>query len=135
MRSMHSFADHTGELELRLHAHSLAALFEEAGRALAEVMGAQSPTGSGAHEEILLRARDREALLVAWLNELIFLAERDKTIFGDIRIEHVHEGELRARVRGVPTEGLKTQVKAATFHALRVSDDANGVSATVILDI
>jgi SHS2 domain-containing protein len=131
----HSFADHTGELAIHLRGDTLGELFTEAGRALAEVMSGREPKGDGAYERVTLQAPDREALLVAWLDELVFLAERDKKIFGDLRIERIADRELVASVRGEPTSELKTHVKAATFHGLKIVDGPDGVSATVILDV
>ena len=131
----HSFAGHTGELAICLRADSLAALFAEAGRALAEVMSGLAPHADGGYERVSVQAPDRDALLVAWLDELVFLAERDKKVFGDLRIERLTAHELVASVRGEATSELKTHVKAATFHGLKIVDDPEGVTATVILDI
>ncbi len=131
----HWFAEHTDELEIGLAADSLDELFAEAGRALAEVMAGAPPPADGASQRVSLRARDREALLVAWLDELLFLADRDKKVYGDIRIERLSDQELAATVRGAPVSELRTQVKAATFHDLRIVEGADGFSATVILDV
>jgi SHS2 domain-containing protein len=128
-------AEHTGELEIRLVAPSLVELFAEAGRALAEVMVGAPPTATGAARSVSLRASDREALLVAWLDELLFLAERDKMVYGDLRIERLTDRELAATVRGAPVTNLRLQVKAATFHGLRIVEAGDGFTATVILDV
>lgn len=134
-RARHWFAEHTDELEIGLAADSLGDLFAEAGRALAEVMAGAPPPPDGAPQRVALRARDRAALLVAWLDELLFLADRDKKVYGDIHIERLTGDELVAAVRGAPVSELRTQVKAATFHDLRIVEGADGVSATVILDV
>lgn len=131
----HWLAEHTGELEIRLAAPSLGELFAEAGRALAEVMAGASVTATGAARGVSLRAPDREALLVAWLDELLFLAERDKMVYGELRIERVTDRELVATVRGAAVTDLRTQVKAATFHGLRIVEAGDGFTATVILDV
>ena len=72
----HSFLEHTGEVRLQLQAGSLAELLAEAGRELAELLlrGA-SGNQVGPAEEIEVRSADRAALLVDWLNELIYRAE------------------------------------------------------------
>jgi SHS2 domain-containing protein len=131
----HWFAEHTGELEIGLAAGSLAELFAEAGRALAEAMSGRPARGSGTFERVVVTARDREALMVAWLDELLFLAERDKKVFGDLRVESASEKNLSALVRGEPISELKTQVKATTFHGLAIATGPQGLTATVILDI
>jgi SHS2 domain-containing protein len=133
--ALHSLAEHTGELAIRLEADSVPELFAEAARALAEVMLGRPATARGAYERVAVTAPDRDALLVAWIDELVFRAERDKKIYGDVRIERLTDRELNASLRGEPTQRLKTHVKAATFHDLEIVEGPSGVSATVILDV
>jgi SHS2 domain-containing protein len=134
-RATHSLAEHTGELAIRLEAGSVAELFAEAARALAEVMLGRPATSRGAPVRVSLAAPDRDALLVAWLDELIFRAERDRTIYGDARIERLSDRALEASIRGEPATRLKTQVKAATFYELDIVESRSGVAATVVLDV
>lgn len=132
----YTFEEHTGELEVRLEAPTLAGLFLEAGRALAEVMGATPDApGSGEQERVRLSAPDPETLLVDWVNELILRAERAKRVMTELRVERATERELEARVRGSEVEALRTQVKAATFHDLRVERGPEGYRATLVLDV
>lgn len=135
----HRFEPHVGELRVALRAPSLATLFEEAARALAEVMAgaAVGPGGAGddAVERVTLTAPDREALLVDWLNELIFLGETRRRIYDRVRVEHLDDRGLTAEVRGRPSAGERTLVKAATFHGLQIREGDAGLTATVLLDI
>jgi SHS2 domain-containing protein len=135
MPATHSFAEHVGELAIRLEGCSLAELFTEAARALAEVMLGRPPVAAGDYEQVWVRAPDREALLVAWLDELIFRAERDHKVYGDARVDRITDDEIDAVVRGEPVIDLKTQVKAATFHDLQIVDSPGGVAVTVVLDV
>lgn len=120
-------------------APTLGALFEEAARALAEVMSAapEAPGDAprGAPHQVSLNAPDREALLVDWLNELIFLAETNRQIFDEVHVESLGDNALTAEVRGRPDERARTLVKAATFHGLHIVESDGGVSATVLLDV
>ena len=131
----HAFVEHTGELAIALAAPSLPALFEEAARALGDVLAEGLAPPRGPWRPVSLEARDREALLVAWLDELLFLAERDGKIYADARVERLDQRTLEATVRGADAVRPRTQVKAATFHGLRIRDGADGVTATVILDV
>lgn len=132
----HSFEDHTGEVRLRLEAPTLAALFEEAALGLAELM-LEAPSGADEEPEqsVTVEARDCEALLVAWLNELVFLSETRGRVYTEARVHSVSDTRLEASVRGVFTETLRTAVKAATLHGLRVEQSARGFTATVVLDV
>ena len=132
----HSFEEHTGEVLLRVVAPSLPQLFVEAGLALADLMAEQrAPSSRESPETVAIRAPDREALLVEWLNELIFRSETQQKIYDHIHITHLSDNELRAEIRGAFPERLRTSVKAATFHRLKIQPEVNGYSATVVLDV
>jgi SHS2 domain-containing protein len=135
-RPFHAFEDHTGEVRLRVEAPTLAGLFEEAARGLSELM-ADAPGGAPveAAETVTLRAPDVAALLCNWLNELVFLSETRKRVYTDVHVRSVSDTALEAGVRGVFPEVLRTAVKAATLHDLRVEKSALGYSTTIVLDV
>lgn len=134
----HQFEPHTGEVQVRIAGTDLTELFEEAGYALADVMlgegHAQAPPD--AREELVtLEAGDLEALLVDWLNELIFRADARKRVYTDFRVDALSERALHARIRGFTPPVLKTAVKAATFHGLGIREHEDFFTATVVLDV
>jgi SHS2 domain-containing protein len=132
----HAFEEHTGEVRLRLRADELPALFEEAARALAELMLGDEPHGPPeAPERVEVRASDDAALLAAWIDELVFLSETRKRIWTDARVLRLEDRTLSAEVTGVEADALRTQVKAATLHDLRIERSASGVEASVVLDV
>lgn len=137
----HSFEDHTSEVRLCVSAGTLAAIFEEAGRALAELMlDGPPPPSRGPVEQVRLVARDRAALLVDWLNELIFLSETRKQVYVELRVDSVSDTALTASVRGVFPDVLRTAVKAATLHDVVFeeavsADGASNYTAKVVLDV
>lgn len=132
----HAFEEHVGEVRLRLLADSLTGLFEEAARALAELTCDAVAEPIGDPVPVRITAPDREALLVAWIDELVFLSETRKRVWAEVRIEHMTETELFATVRGFEPAALRTQVKAATLHGLRVGEARDGgYEATVVLDV
>jgi SHS2 domain-containing protein len=86
-------------------------------------------------ERVTLEAPDSEALLVDWLNELIFRAEVGRKIFAEARIEQIDARSLAAEITGRPAPLGRTFVKAATFHGLQIEEVPGGLSACVLLDI
>ncbi|HTP25239.1 MAG TPA: archease [Anaeromyxobacteraceae bacterium] len=133
----HAFEEHTGELALRIEAPTLSMLFEEAGRALSEVMGRGEATNSPSdrEERMTVTAPDREALLVEWLNELVYWAEVGHILPREFKMERLSEHDLEAVVRGAQVEWLGNPVKAATFHGLSIAEDPEGLRATIVLDV
>jgi len=135
--SEHAFEEHTGEVLLRLSAPALAELFAEAGRALAELMaGDDRPfTADGEPESVMVDAPDCGALLAAWINELIYRSETRKRVYTEFAIEAADEQVLSGKIRGFVPTHLRTPVKAATLHRLRVEHDQHGYRAEVVLDV
>ena len=132
----HEVLEHVGELELRVRAPDLAGLLREAGAALAEELLRGGGGEPDAAEALLqVEAADRAALLVNWLNELVYRADAEGRVFTAFEFEHVDEHAVRCRARGVRAV-IDVPVKAATFHGLAIETDAEaGLQARVILDI
>lgn len=134
--SAHIFEEHTGELRIRLVAPTLAGLFIEAGRALAELtFGSNDFPPAGDTEFVSLKSTDRDALLVDWINELIFHTETTGKVSVEFEFQRLTDTALEALIRGIEPRELRTVVKAATFHGLHIKEDAHGFSCTIVLDI
>jgi SHS2 domain-containing protein len=128
--------EHTAEAMLRLRATTLADMLAEAGRALARLeLGEPLPPASGEPRPITVRSPDRAALLVDWLNELIYLAETERWVPVEFEMVSATDTAARAWARGVVTEEAPARVKAATFHGLTVVAGRDGLEAEVVLDV
>ena len=132
----HRWVDHTSEVQLQVGAESLGGLAAEAGQALGLLLlrGA-APEPSGPARELAVDSVDREALMVDWLNEILFVAETELWVPVEFEILESSPTRLRGEVRGVPVEDPPVHVKAATFHGLRVEEEDGGLQAEVIFDV
>ena len=136
MKASVELVEHPGEVRLRLRAATLGELAIVAGRALAELELGHSPgPARGPWREVVVSGRDKEAALVHWLNELIYLAETDRWVGVEFTAGRATETELRMRVRGITVDEAPSRVKAATFHGLRIAAVTDGVEADVVLDV
>ncbi|HTG35593.1 MAG TPA: archease [Thermoanaerobaculia bacterium] len=135
----HRWLDHTSEVQLQVEAESLAGLAAEAGRALGLLLlreGHDVPVRpEGPARKIQVESVDREALLVDWLNEILFLAEVERWVAVEFDILEISSVHLKASALGVPVEESPALVKAATFHGLAVEERAGGLQAEVIFDV
>ena len=90
------------------------------------------------YRDIELTAVDEESLLVEWLNELIYLFDAENVIFKRFDIIELNNTRLKARSYGEKVDSsrhkLKTGVKAATYHMLKVGR-GNGCKVQVLFDI
>ena len=140
-RPVYKQLDHTADLGLLVRAPTAELLFERMAAALFDVMltDLQSVDSDRDMVEVTVKAPDREALMVAWLNELVGLASSRGLVFSRFEITSLEVSRLEARVGGEPLDaerhGYETEVKAATYHYLMVSEDEDGWSGRVILDV
>ena len=88
--------------------------------------------------EIKLEAEDLEYLLFDWLKELLYRFDAEHWVFSKFSVQ-VEEGKLEATVSGEPLDWSRQvpdhEVKAITYHGLRVERQADGWLAEVIVDI
>jgi SHS2 domain-containing protein len=130
---------HTADLAWRLWGQDLPELFENAGRALSATLTDRRYLRRRATREVRLRAFDREALLVDWLNHLLYLFDIDGFLGRDFQVESLTAERLEARVTGESFDPARhperTGVKAATYHQLSIVPVQDGWEATVVLDL
>ena len=132
----HAWLDHTSEVQLQVAAESLAGLAAEAGRALGILLlRGTAPRPVGAARTLEVSSVDREALLVDWLNEILFLAEVKMWVAVEFDVLEASSIHLKASARGVPLAEPPALVKAATFHGLAVEERDDGLHAEVIFDV
>jgi SHS2 domain-containing protein len=133
------FLSHTADLGLRIWGASLQELFEHAAGALMATITDRRRLKLREIKEIMVEAPDREALLVAWLNHLLYLYDVEEFLGREFRILELTPEKLTARARGErfdPGRHIsKTAVKAATYHHLEIAHQPDGWRATVILDL
>jgi SHS2 domain-containing protein len=130
---------HTADLGLRIWGATPEELFENAGAALTAVLTDRRRLRPDHIEEIVVEAPDLEALLVAWLNHLLYLYDVDAFLGREFSIAALTPQRLQARARGEAYDPqrhvAKTAVKAATYHHLEIVKKNGGWQATVILDL
>jgi SHS2 domain-containing protein len=127
--------EHTADLALKVHGHSLEEVFANAAYGLFSLMADLDGLEPTISREISLESLDYETLLVDWLNELLYLHEVEEEIYSHFEIEALSSTALSATIWGAKTEASKLTVKAATFHDLEISETDDGYLVTVVFDV
>lgn len=136
---MYETFEHTADLGLRVRAGTLDELFAEAATALfsilVEDLGSVVPREQF---ELTIAGTDREYLLFDWLRLLLYRFDAEHWIFSQFEV-HVSDDGLKAKACGEPLAWdrhvLSHEVKAITYHGLKVEKSDDGWLAEVIVDI
>lgn len=140
--SMFELFEHTADLGLRVQAATLEELLAEAARGLLVMLVANPDAVRPLHTKtISLSAGQPTYLLFDWLSELLYIFEAEKLLLAEFKITCTRGDELavEAVCRGEPMDETRHhmdhEVKAITYHGLKVEQSLVGWSAEVIVDI
>ena len=87
--------------------------------------------------KIKQKADNLEELFVNWLNELLSLSATKEKIFSDFTFKKLDEHNLEVMAIGEDIKNYKvnTEIKAATYHELKLEQAKTGWQAQVIFDV
>jgi SHS2 domain-containing protein len=129
----YTWIEHTAEVELHIEAECERGVFADALAAVAELIE-DGAADVSVLRELALAARDRAALLAAWIDELIYLAETEDLVPDGVDRLELQGDSLAATVRGHRGQP-RHLVKGATYHELAFERAGEGFRARVVLDV
>lgn len=138
---------HTADIKIRVYGATLADLFKSA---VIGMFQAIRPIVPGCkivndmvvckelpeHHDITVESIDKEALLIDFLSEVLYLSDVHNEAYLDATIHTITNTTIKATVRGVKIKGFEVvEIKAVTYHDL-VIKQINGIwQADIVFDI
>lgn len=139
MQKSYQLIEHTADIGIKLKAKDLNGLFKQSALAMFDIIAEKLKTKTNPQIEIAIKqkANDKEELFVNWLNELLSLSAAKELIFSDFKINKLTENLIEAFAIGESRDNYKSnvEIKAATYHELKVEKTASGWQAQVIFDV
>lgn len=133
------YIDHTGDLGLEVFGADIPSLFEHAAEGFFEIITEPATIREEEEREISVKADGLEELLVAWLEEFVFLFDTQSLLFKSFRILSLDEREMRAVAMGEHYDEarhpIKTIIKGATYHQLKIEQTDGTWRAKIIFDL
>ncbi len=130
--------EHAADIGIRGFGTTMEEALENAARALYSVMVNIDAVKPNEKRTIAVSASDNELLLVEWLNALLSLSDIERMVFSKFAVTRdgatvtgVAWGEELDRDRHMP----RVEVKAATYHMLRVDNEDGRYVAQCVVDV
>ena len=131
--------DHTADIGIVAYGADIKQVFANAALGLFNLMADLDNLKEDTKRQIELSAEDVEVLLVEWLNELIYISDVEHIIFKRFEINELSNTQLRAICFGEKIKSgqhkLKREIKAATYHMLRLNKENGSYKVQIIFDI
>lgn len=126
--------EHTADWALRVWAPDLEGIFAQAAQGMYALMETTLAPDPHRDMTVELQAPDSESLLVAFLSELLYYGEAEGLGFEDCRVILVDQS-LRATLRGARITSQVKEIKAVTFHNLKIEPHDGMFWATIVFDV
>jgi SHS2 domain-containing protein len=131
--------NHTADIGIVVYGADIKQVFTNAALGLFSLMADLKNIQEDVRREVQLSAEDVEVLLVEWLNELIYIAEVEHIIFKRFEINDLSKTNLKATCFGEKIKPkqhkLKREIKAATYHMLRLNKEDGSYKVQIIFDV
>jgi len=139
---MYELFEHKADVGIRGFGKSLEEAFAECAKAMFSVMCDLKKVEGKEKAEVEAEANDREQLLVEFLNQLLYLRDVEEMMFSKFNLYITNEGKewkLKGEAFGEKLEkekhALKSDVKAASYHQLKVEEKAGKFLAQCVVDV
>ena len=141
MRRPYRFVDHTADVAASVSAATLPQLFSNASCALADLICARRSVRPARRIRIAVQGDGPEDLLVRWLSELLFQHESRGWVYSRFVVDRVDRKKMTASgaAVGEPFDDsrhrLNREVKAVTYHQLRIVRRAGRWCVRIVFDV
>ncbi|MDI6733977.1 MAG: archease [Patescibacteria group bacterium] len=136
---LYKVLNHTADIKLQIFGHTEEELFQNAVLALNSVLlGGEQKIEfiSQGYEKIVIKSNNSGFLLVAFLNEILTRSQINKKVYEKIKFLKFNETNLEAQIFGRNVRIFKEDIKAVTYHDVKIKRNKKGILGTIItLDI
>jgi SHS2 domain-containing protein len=130
---------HTADIGVHVYGQSLEELFDNAAFAMFDILADIDGLKETVTRDISVSAPNRDELLVAWLDELLYNFCTKFLIFSSFEILELTDTHIKAKARGRPVGAnrnrLKTEIKAITYCGLNIKKTGEGFTVDIIFDV
>jgi len=138
------FLEHTADVLVEVWGSKLEELFEEAAKAMFEIITDTSKVSPLMCRKIETEGFDLENALYRWLEELLIIHDSENFVFSKFKVyelekleeeRYVIRGEACGEQFNIDKHEPRTVVKAVTYAQMQIKRENNIWKATIVFDI
>ena len=130
---------HTADIGIKAFGKTKEEMFKNAALGLFNIIADLKKVKLQESLDLEVEGDTLDDLLVAWLGELLYQSEAKKVLFKEFSFEYFNETRLRAMCYGERIDPkrhrLKREIKAVTYHRLKIKEENSLWTSRIIFDI
>ncbi len=128
---------HTADMRMRVSGRDLKALFINAAHGMYHLAGVSSKGKAEEVASVKVEGLDEVDLLARWLNELLYRLNVKYTVLHNIDIKILLPNKLHAtgNQSHLKSADIQVELKAATYHNLKITREGKIFSTEIIFDV
>lgn len=131
--------EHTADLGIKVWGADLKELFIHSASAMYELIADIDSVRPAISIEVRTEAQDKDELLKNWLSELLYYFHVKDMLFSEFLIKELDEKKIISVARGERIDrerhNLKHEIKAVTFHNLKIEKEDEKLATEIIFDV
>jgi len=143
MEKGYKILEHPADVRVQAFGKTKEELFLNAVLGMNEILKSKAPpiwrAGAGQKSKVVRKIKvksiDLNALLVDFLSEVLCQIQTNKEIYNKIGFKEFKDDELEAELFGNKIESFGEDIKAATYHNLKIEQRNDLYEATILFDV
>lgn len=136
--------DHTADWAIRVRGRDLPELFVNAAYGMYSLLADLDSVPLSERRAVEVEGVSLEGLLVAWLNQLVYLTEMERLIFARFAVDSLELptspesgslGRLHATAEGGRVQEQRKYIKAVTYHGLSIRRENGRYVTEIVFDV
>lgn len=131
--------DHTADLGIKVVGHDLKDLFEGAAMSLMSLMVKHGPPQTTVSMKTSVEGVDLADVLVRFLGEILYILDGEYLVVTSATVDAVSPSRVEATLETVPFDPqiheILHEIKAVTYHQVKVANEGGRWEASVIFDV
>jgi len=131
--------EHTADIGIKVYGKDIKEIFENSARGMFEIIANLKNVKPEEKIAIELKGSTTEELLISWLSELLSQYDAYQILFSNFSVDKLSQYSISATAHGQRLDKnlheIKTEIKAVTYHELKIEQLKSGWQARIIFDV
>lgn len=131
--------NHTADIAIIVYGEQLSDIYLNSAFALFDLITELDKVDAQERKSFYIEGLDNEDLLIRWLNELIYCFSTDGWLAKEVKLIKLATQDLEAETRGENfnplKHTLKNEIKAATYHDIKIEKHGSFYQVQIVFDV